>query len=311
MTKNNKALILFSGGLDSMLVVKMLQKQKLNLVGLTFTSYFFDAKQAKKAAKELKLELRVIDVAKEHLALVEKPKHGYGKNMNPCLDCRILMLRQARKIMAEEDFDFVVTGEVLKERPMTQSKPSMKLVEKEAGLQGFLLRPLSAKLLQITIPEEEKWVDRNKLEGIVGRSRKEQMKLAGKHKLKDYPNPAGGCILTDPEFSLKLKKLLTFKLSLVEKDIELLKNGRQFFQEGAWLIVGRNEKEDKKIKTLMRKGDFLIEMENYPGPVILGHNLKAKQKIFIAQIEEAKKIIIRYSAKAQSKKDIKFKIIQK
>ncbi len=310
MMRKNKVLVLFSGGLDSMLVVKMLQEQKLNLVGLTFISYFFDAEQAERTAKQLKLKLKIVDIAEIHLASVEKPKHGYGKNMNPCLDCRILMLRRARKIMAEEGFDFVVTGEVLKERPMTQSKQSMKLVEKEAGLQGFLLRPLSAKLLQITVPEEKGWINRNKLKEIVGRSRKEQMKLAKKYKLKDYPSPAGGCLLTDPEFSLKLKKLLSFKSSLVKNDIELLKNGRQFFQEGVWLIVGRKEEENKKIKNLVRKGDFLIEMENYPGPVILGHNLAAKQKAFIAQIEKAKEMIIRYSAKARTKKDIKFKIIQ-
>lgn len=310
MKKKSKALVLFSGGLDSMLVVKMLQEQKIKLEGLTFTSCFFDAKQAKKAAKQLGLKLRIIDITKKHLSLVERPEHGYGKNMNPCLDCRILMLRQAREIMAEEGFDFVATGEVLKERPMTQSKKSMKLVEKEAGLQGFLLRPLSAKLLQITVPEEEGLVNRNKLKDIVGRSRKKQIELAQKYKLEEYPNPAGGCLLTDPEFSLKLKNLLALKKSLSKNDITLLKNGRQIFQKGVWMVVGRNEKEDEKIKTLLQKNDFLVEMENCPGSTILGRNLSAKQKVFIAQIEEAKKLIIHYSAKARSKKDVKFKVVQ-
>ena len=161
--KRIKALILFSGGLDSILAAKILEEQGIKLLGLTFKSYFFNEKEAKESARKIKLPLKVIDFSKEHLQIVKNPKYGYGKAMNPCLDCHILMLKIAKRLMNKEGFHFVATGEVLGERPMSQNKEALKLIEKRSLLKGYLLRPLSAKLLEPTIPEMSGLVNREKL----------------------------------------------------------------------------------------------------------------------------------------------------
>ena len=207
--KKAKVLILFSGGLDSILATKLLLEQGIIVQGLTLKSAFFDAKQAKKAAEKVGIQLKVIDFSDEHLRMVKNPKFGYGKNMNPCIDCHLLMLKTAQKIMTKENFDFVATGEVLGERPMSQRKQILGLLEKEAGLVGRLLRPLSAKLLLPTEAEKKGLVDRRKLLDIQGRSRKRQLALAKKWGIDWYSTPAGGCLLTDPEFSKKLDRKST------------------------------------------------------------------------------------------------------
>jgi len=328
--KKPRALTLFSSGLDSILTAKILMEQKIKVTALTFKSYFFNERQAKKAARELKIPLKVIDFSKEHLKMVKNPKYGYGKNMNPCIDCHILMLKKAKEIMIKQKFDFIATGEVLGERPMSQNKKVLELIEKESSLTDCLLRPLSAKLLKKTIPEKLGQVDRGKLLAISGRSRKKQLELAKKFKLRDFPTPAGGCLLTDPEFSKRLKKLFEIFPQCQENDIELLKLGRHFWpldRLGVKIVVGRNEEENKKIKELVyppkfcgtklrraRKGDILIEMENYTGPLTLVRNygkpplpkLWCGGKKFL---EIAKKLTQYYSTKARDKKDIKFKIL--
>jgi len=276
--KKTKALVLLSGGLDSILAVKILEAQGVKIKGLGFKSYFFNEKLAKKAAKELNIPIKIIDLSKEHLNLVKKPKYGYGKGMNPCIDCHILMLKKAKNIMLKEKFDLVATGEVLGERPMSQNLKSLKLIEKKSGLKGYLLRPLSAKLLEPTIPEKKGLIERKKLLDISGRSRKRQLKLAKKFKIKSYPSPAGGCLLTDLEFSKKLKDLFEKYPRCQGNDIELLKLGRHFWQDKVKIIVGRNEEENKKIRKLAKRADVLIEMENYPGPLTLVRSY-SKRKI--------------------------------
>jgi len=299
-----KAIILFSGGLDSILVAKILKEQKIEILALNFKSPFFSEKNAKRAAEKLEIPLKVIDISKDFLKILKNPKHGFGSQMNPCIDCKILMLRKSKEIMKKEKADFVATGEVLGERPFSQNKKAMEVIERESSLKGYLLRPLSAKLLKPTIPEIKGWVNREKLFDIFGRSRKRQIFLAKKFKIKWYPQPAGGCLLTDPEFSKRLKDLIEKFPDFDENDIELLKIGRHFWEDKIKIVVGRDHEENLKIKELKRKGDILIEIENYPGPTALVRNY-GKDKIEKA-IEMAKNLTKKYSKKA--KEDAKFKI---
>ena len=293
-----KALVLFSGGLDSILATQLLKKQKLEIEAICFKSCFFDEKNAKIAAKDLGISLKVIDFSKKHLKIVKSPKYGYGKNMNPCIDCHILMLKEAKKIMES----FIATGEVLGQRPMSQNRNSLKKIEKESSLRGYLLRPLSAKLLDQTIPEKNGIVKREKLLDISGRSRKRQIALAKKFNLKRYPSPSGGCLLTDPEFSKKLKELSNVFPKYKKNDIELLKTGRHFWKSKTKIVIGRNEEENKKIKKIARKGDILVEIKNYPGPLTL---IRPYGKVKC--IKQAKKLTQFYSTKTRGEKDIKFK----
>ena len=314
MPKKLKGLLLFSGGLDSLLPLKIAEKLKIDLTLLIFKSYFFDEKLALKAIKEnrIKWPYQILDIRKEQFELVKNPFFGYGKNMNPCLDCHLLMLKIAKKIKDKENVDLVITGEVLGERPMSQNQKALKLLEEKSGLKGYLLRPLSALLLEPTIPEEKGLIDRKKLLAISSRSRKQQFDLAKKFKLKWFPTPSGGCLLTDPTFSLRLKDLfkISGKKEIKESDVELLKIGRHFIINQKNLrvkiIVGRNHSENEKLKTLREKKDILLEMENYPGPTVLIRSYKGKitKKI----LEKAKNLIIGYSSKAKNKPDVKFKI---
>ena len=304
-----KCLFLFSGGLDSILGVKILRLQKnIKIVGLNFKSIFFSEKIAKEMAKKIKLPLKIVDLSEKLIEIVKKPKYGYGKGMNPCLDCRILMLKEAKKILKKEKFDFVASGEVLGERPMTQNKFALKLVEEKSSLKGILLRPLSAKLLEETLLEKKGLIKRELLLDLQGRSRKRQILLAQKFKLKEYPTPSGGCLLTDLNFSKRLKELLENFPKAKKNDIELLKLGRHFWQKKIKIIVGRNEKENQLLKKLAQKGDVLIEMENYPGPTTLIRSYEKRKKVSKKALEEGKRLTQNYSSKAKDKKDVKFKI---
>lgn len=298
-----KALVLFSGGLDSLLAAKILLEQNIQVVGLVFKSYFFDEKQAKKFVRQLKIPLKIINFGKEHLEIVKNPKYGYGKGINPCIDCRLLMLKKAKELMQKENFNFVATGEVLGERPFSQNKKALELIEKESSLKGYLLRPLSAKLLPKTIPEEKGWVKREKLFEIKGRRRKKQIDLAKKFGL-EYPQPSGGCILTDLIFSKKLKELLEMKKDIGKNDVELLKVGKHFWFDGIKVVLGRNEKENKKIEKLSKKKDVLIKPK-FPGPTALIRVYKGKVSKNL--IRKVKKLIKDYSKKAKLRS--KFEVI--
>ena len=310
MKKITKALVLLSGGLDSILAAEALKRQGVKVVGLSFKSYFFDARAAEKAAEDLKIPLRIVDFSEEHLAMLKNPKHGYGKAMNPCIDCHVLMLKKSREVMKKDGFDFVATGEVLGERPMSQTSRALKLIEKESSLSGFLLRPLSAKLLKITLPEQEGLIERSNFFDISGRSRKKQSALARAWHIHNYPSPAGGCLLTDKIFGQKLRELLAVCQECGEKDVVLLKYGRHFWFDKIKIVVGRNEVENQKIKTLASGGDVVIEMIDYPGPltVIKNYSRKALNPDILTKAEELTRS---YSAKARElTKDVKFNIIK-
>ncbi len=305
MPKKPKALFLFSGGLDSLIGINLLEQQGIKVDLIFFKGYFFNSDLARQSAKDNNLKLRIIDFSEEQWAIVKKPRHGYGKGMNPCLDCHVLMLSMAREVMSSGGYDFVATGEVLGQRPMSQTKDRLKIVEKESGLQGFLLRPLSAQMLQITVPENLGQVNRSKLGSISGRSRKEQIILAQKFNIKDYPTPAGGCLLTDPEFSKKLKELMKVEKDIFKEDIELLKIGRHYWVDRVKIIIGRDQKENKELQKKARKGDVLVWLKDVAGPMALIH-IYGSTKISDKIIDEAKTLIKKHAPKARSLKKVEF-----
>ncbi|MFH1672861.1 MAG: tRNA 4-thiouridine(8) synthase ThiI [Pseudomonadota bacterium] len=266
-----KALGLSSGGLDSILSALVLRHEGIEVEWISFETPFFSASKAKKAAAVIGIPITVKNITGLYLEMLKKPRFGYGKHMNPCLDCHALMLKIAGEVMAERGFNFIFTGEVVGQRPMSQTKPSLRCVEKAAGLVGYVLRPLSAKLLPITIPEEQSWVNREALLSLSGRSRKPQMTLAKEFGITDYPAPAGGCLLTDAAFSRRLKDLFLHHKEYVERDFELLKIGRHFrLNSTSKIIVGRTQKDNQKIENLSHEqGDILLKVSNFPGPVAL------------------------------------------
>jgi len=264
-----KSLGLFSGGLDSMLAVQVLLEQKIGVTGISFTSPFFGSEQAIKAAKEIGIPLIVSDITRKLLPIIKNPKHGYGANLNPCIDCHALMIREAGKIMEEEGYDFIFSGEVYYQRPMSQTKNSLLLVAKLSGYEDFLLRPLSAKYLPETRPEKSGLVDRKRLLDIEGRSRKRQIELSKNYGFKEFASPSGGCLLTDRNFSRRLKEIFTYEKNCSAKDLELLKVGRHFRIYRKKVVVGRDEKENQVLKKRAENNDVLLSAEHVPGPVTL------------------------------------------
>jgi tRNA-specific 2-thiouridylase len=262
-----KALSLFSGGLDSILATKLLQLQGIEMEGVCFVSPFFDGKKAIRAAENLKIRLYTVYMGEDLLTLLLSPPHGFGKGANPCVDCHILMVKKAASLMQKLGANFLVSGEVLGERPKSQSRWALNVVNEESGWGDYLLRPLTAKNLSPTFPEKRGWVKRDQLLRIKGRTRVVQLRLAESLGISDFPTPAGGCLLTDPVFSKRVKDLLARgKLNLNE--IELLKIGRHFrLEKTAKLIVARNKEENKKILGLATPGDFLLVVVCFPGPV--------------------------------------------
>ena len=292
-----KAIGLLSGGLDSTLAAKLVLEQGIELEAVNFLTLFCNCTNrgetclaSQKAVESLGIPLKVFNVSQAYLDVVKHPKHGYGRNMNPCIDCRIFMLKKARDYMKEVGASFLVTGEVLGERPMSQRRDAMRLIEKEAGLEGFILRPLSARLLPPSVPENEGWVDRERLLNIQGRSRKPQIQLAVHFGIHDYPCPAGGCLLTDPGFAGRIRDLMRYCPEFELNDVHLLKVGRHFrLSPKAKLITGRNEEENQKIHTFSREGDHLFNVARHPGPLSL---LRGEPEA--GEVEKAAAITARY-----------------
>ena len=286
-----KGLGLMSGGLDSMLAVRVLQDQQIEMAGITFETPFFGPEGAQQAASQLEIPLRVVDIGESHLEMLKNPKYGYGSQMNPCIDCHALMLRTAGKIMETEGFDFLATGEVLGQRPMSQRKDALKAVDKLSGYGGYILRPLSAKLLWQTIPEELGKVDRQRLLDIHGRSRKRQMALAADYGIKEYPSPGGGCILTKAGFADRLRDLFTTQENVGLHDVELLKWGRHLrLPSGRRVVVGRVHADNVRLQELARGEDLMLRVKGVPGPTGL---LAAKASV--QEVELAANIVAAYS----------------
>ena len=273
-----KAVGLLSGGLDSTLAAKLMLEQGIQVYAINFTSPFCTCTPktagcaaAVTAVKELgDIPLKRVGLGDEYLAIVRNPKHGYGSGMNPCIDCRIFKIQKAGEYMREIGASFLFTGEVLGQRPMSQHRAALNIIDRETGLEGLILRPLSAKLLTPSIPEKEGWVAREGLLEIRNRSRKPQMALAAEYGILDYPCPAGGCLLTDPGFARRMKDLMTYsEISL--NNAELLKVGRHFrLTPQAKLVVGRNKAENEKLIGLARRQDIRFDPVELKGPVGLG-----------------------------------------
>jgi len=265
-----KAIALFSGGLDSMLAAELIHRQDIDVLCLTFITPFFSAEKAQAAARQINLPLIIEDITDQHLKMLKSPRYGYGKNMNPCIDCHILMLQEAGKKMVETGADFILTGEVLGQRPMSQGKQSLHVVAKNSGFSDYILRPLSAQLLEPTKAEREGKVDRLQLLSIQGRGRKEQMQMAADFGITNYAPPAGGCLLTDPMFSHRLRDLFSHQEDYDIHDLELLKYGRHFrADDQGKIIVGRNNSDNEKLRGLSTDDDLVLFMADFPGPQVV------------------------------------------
>ncbi|OGU00279.1 MAG: hypothetical protein A2079_05720 [Geobacteraceae bacterium GWC2_48_7] len=297
--KKRKALALLSGGLDSTLAVKMMLDMNIDVEALNFTSPFCTCtgknagckSQAVRVAQEFDIPIKVVHKGLDYLEIVRNPKHGYGKGVNPCVDCRIYLLRKAKEYMAECGADFVITGEVLGQRPMSQRRDTLRVIERESGLEGFLLRPLSAQHFEPTIPEREGWVDREKLLAIKGRSRKELFELADELDVKNYPCPAGGCLLTELSFVPKIQDVFDHSEELNLRDFRILKTGRHFrIGKRTKAIIGRDENDNRMLEAAMQPGETSIFWMdgNTPAGVVVGKQDEES-------LELASRILLRYT----------------
>jgi len=265
--KKAKGIGLLSGGLDSMLAVKLLQQQDLDLVGIIFATPFFGPSSGVDYVKVLNVPVRIIDIGGKHLSMLKKPVYGYGSQMNPCIDCHALMLKEAGQLMEPEGADFLFTGEVLGQRPMSQRRDSLRSVEKLSGYPGLILRPLSAKLLPPTLVEAEGLVDRTRLLDIQGRSRKRQIALAEQFGINDYPQPGGGCMLTKQGFGQKLKALFDIYAQAGVREAQAIGYGRLFQLPGRHLcVIGRDHADNEKLEKIAGDQHYLLRVLDYPGP---------------------------------------------
>lgn len=291
MSNQIKAVGLLSGGLDSILAVRVMLEQGIEVAALHFCTGFSYAQRegglsdAERAAAALGVSLEIVDISAEYLPLVLHPRYGYGSGMNPCVDCRIFLLRQAKGWMESHGYHFVFTGEVVGQRPMSQKRPTLRTVERESGLRGYLLRPLSARVLDPTVPEQRGWVDREKLYGISGRGRKEQIALAERFGISDYPQPSGGCCyLIDQTYSRRLRDFLAHEGSeaLSTERAQLLAVGRHVrLPSGCKVIVGRRERENDYLESCGVDGVLLTTPE-HPGPTTLLPGAPAREEIELA-----------------------------
>lgn len=278
-----KGIGLLSGGLDSILAVKVIQEQGIYVIAVSFVTPFFNAKNAEKASKMIGVELRILDISDVHLKIVRSPKYGYGKGMNPCVDCHALMFREAGKLMEKENADFLFSGEVLGERPMSQNFRSLMKVSEESGYKDYIIRPLSAKLLPETLPEKQGKVDRERLLSISGRSRKPQTELAKKYGIIEYAQPAGGCLLTDPMYSRRLKEIMEKQPDFNKRDVELLSIGRHFrLDSGEKIIIGRDQFDNEKLLAIKNNQDVILDVPDYPSPIAMIPGGGSKEAIEIA-----------------------------
>ncbi len=297
-----KAVALLSGGLDSMLAVTLMTRQGVDVTALTFMTHFGCSAGLEggscghdphKIAETSGFKVKLCHLGRDYMDMVRKPRFGRGKNMNPCVDCRIMMLRAAKDYMDTNGGEFVITGEVLGQRPMSQRLDMFNVSDRESNLIGRVLRPLSARLLRPTIAEVECRVDRSRLLAINGRSRKEQMRLAAEWGIKEYPTPSGGCLLTDPQYSNKLYDLFEHIAPGQERvsDIQLLQLGRHLRLSNDFkLVVGRNQEENELIESVVEPGDWALEVLDFKGPLAVGRGAPAE-----GDLETAARLTVHYS----------------
>jgi len=313
--KHKTALALFSGGLDSILAVKLVASLGVRVLAVKFVTPFFDyevledpEKYKQEVMDKYGIEVILHDLSRNYLDLLHNPSHGFGKNFNPCIDCKILMCSRAREMMAEYGASFLISGEVLGQRPMSQRRDTLRVIERDSDNDGLLLRPLSAKLMDPTKAETEGWIDREKLLNFSGRGRSRQIQLAKEYGIMDFPAPAGGCILADPILSTRIEKIYQGDFVIKAEDISvtdirLLLLGRQFLlPEGAWLVLGRNEKENSTIEGLAEEDDILLYMPHRPGPTALLRGVKTGSSDIDDNadvLQNAAGLVVRYGKKVK------------
>ena len=296
--EKKKVVALLSGGLDSQLAIKMMQEQGFDVSAVAIKTPFCDFDcgrgcgfEIRERADDLDVNLKTVYLGDEYIEMLKHPKHGIGAGFNPCIDCRSMMFDAAKKHMEEIGAEFIISGEVLGQRPMSQHAPALKTIEKESDLVGKIVRPLSAALLPETDPEKDGLIKRENLGMISGRTRRNQLDMAEKYGIENPPNAGGGCLLTEPHFGIKAKDLFSHTKNPTINDIDLLKIGRHFrLDEETKFIVGRNKDENEMIKAISLPGDILLEAKDFVGPVSILRGSNSKK-----HIKFASSITLRYS----------------
>lgn len=293
------AIALYSGGLDSILACRVLARQGIRVVAVKFVTPFFDyhhlanPSYSQEVLAKYGIEVVLRDVSEEYLALLRSPAHGFGKHFNPCLDCKIFMMTKAREMMPEFGASFLISGEVVGQRPMSQRRDAMRVVERDSGCDGILLRPLCAQHLNPTVPELTGLVDRERLCAFAGRGRSPQIALARELGISDYPSPAGGCVLTDPIIGPRLKRYYDEHETIRVADMRLSTVGRHFvLPGGGWLVMGRKEEENQQVSHLAEDQDHTLKLVDRPGPSALLRNLRHEE-----DLELAAGLVARYGKK--------------
>ncbi len=296
--EKKKVVALLSGGLDSQLAVRMMQEQGFDVSAVAIKTPFCDFDcgrgcgfEIRERADDLNVNLKTVYLGDEYIEMLKNPKHGIGAGFNPCIDCRSMMFDAAKKHMDEIGAEFIISGEVLGQRPMSQHAPALRTIEKESGLVGKIVRPLSAGLLPSTDPEKEGLIKREELGMIKGRTRKNQLQMAKEYGIENPPNAGGGCLLTDPAFGIKAKDLFEHTKIPTINDIDLLKIGRHFrLDEQTKLVVGRNKDENEMIKAIALPGDILLEAKDHVGPISILRGKNAQNHVRFAS-----SVTLRYS----------------
>lgn len=310
-----RALSLFSGGLDSILATRVVMAQGIPVTAIKFVSPFFhydildDVAGYTEKIKELYgIDVLVEDISTPYLEMLRNPKYGFGKNFNPCVDCKIFMVTRAKEMLSELGASFIVSGEVLGQRPMSQRRDTLNVISRDSESRPLLLRPLCAKLMKPTLAEENGWVDRERLLNISGRGRSRQIALAKDFGITEFPAPAGGCTLADPILSRRIQNFyndnfVVRSADMTVTDILLLMVGRQFqLPEGGWLMLGRDEKDNDKLETLAEEGDAIFHMEERPGPIALlrrANSFYSSETALLNEKHTAAGLVVRYGKKVQ------------
>lgn len=308
MDKDNQtvALALFSGGLDSILACRVITGQNIRVIALKFVTPFFDYElledregYRRRIFEKYGIEVEVLDISAAYLEMLAAPPHGYGKHFNPCVDCKIMMIREAKSLMARYGASFIITGEVVGQRPMSQRKDTLRIIERDSETDAILLRPLCARSQKPTRVEEEGIVDRERLPNFSGRGRTDQMELAAQFGISDYPSPAGGCLLTDPILSRRIRRLYEEQGPVSIDNIRFLMVGRQFrLPGGGWLAMGRRQGENRQVLERRRPGDLVLKLVDRPGPTALLRYPGGEEDILLAAA-----LVARYGKKVSGKGD--------
>ncbi len=284
------AIALFSGGLDSILACRVVMSQSIRVQAIKFVTPFFEYDllaheqgYVRRIKEKYGIDVVVRDISEQYMDMLRNPPHGYGKNFNPCVDCKIMMMQEAKRLLPEYDASFLISGEVVGQRPMSQRKDTLRIIERDSGCDDILLRPLCAKLLPPTKPELDGLVDREKLLALSGRSRQGQMDLAKEFGISDYPSPAGGCVLTDLTLGKRFERFYAEHQEVSVADMLLLQVGRQFeLPHGAWLTMGRRQEENAQVAEHCPDDAFLVKIIERPGPTAVLRYVTNEEDFIIA-----------------------------